>query len=159
MKISFSAARTGSLVWIGGGLIGLVIVGAAAFIGFQSWTTAPGSIVTNALPTTAGIIEERWGVRFTQIGVTADGGLVDVRYQVLDADKAQVLTSDEEHLPVLLDEGSGKVINSAALMPNHNLQAGRTYFVLYRNTDGAITPGNQVSIVLGGQRLEHLVAW
>jgi hypothetical protein len=139
------------------GAIAAVSIAAIAVI--QVRNSSPPSIATQAVPTTAGSIEERWGVRFTQIGVTADGGLIDVRYQVLDPDKATVLTRDEDHLPVLVDEGSGKVINSAALMPNHNVQAGRTYFVLYRNTDGAIAPGNQVSIVLGGQRLEHLVAW
>jgi hypothetical protein len=110
-------------------------------------------------PSTAQAIEERWGVRFTQIGVTADGGLIDLRFQVLDPDKALAMIDSVDRLPVMVAENSGVYVNSALPMPaRHDLAPGRTYFLLYRNTAGAIKSGDPVSVVVGGQRLEHVRA-
>jgi hypothetical protein len=120
---------------------------------------APAASAPPATPVSAQAIEERWGVRFTQIGVTADGGLIDLRFQVLDPDKALAMIDDVQRLPVMVAESSGQLVNSALPMPaRHELAAGRTYFLLYRNGAGAIQPGEPVTVVVGDQRLEHLVA-
>ena len=104
-------------------------------------------------------IEARWGVRVTQVAPTADGGLVDVRFTVLDPDKALDLMSDVNNLPVLHVDGSDVVVRSAAAMaPGHNVLAGRTYFILYRNAEGSVRPGTSVSILFGDLSLDHVVA-
>ena len=73
-------------------------------------------------------IEDKWVVRVAQIGVTADGGLVDFRYITLDPDKALAMVQDIKILPVLVAEDSGTVVNSAAMMAEeHNFNPGRTY--------------------------------
>jgi hypothetical protein len=111
---------------------------------------------TGAQMPTNPAIEERWGIRVKQIGVSADGGLVDFRFVVVDPDKALTMMTDEKNLPVLVTEDNGKLVNSAALMPSkHALTPGQTYFLLYRNAQGAIKHDSSVTVVFGDLKLEH----
>jgi hypothetical protein len=104
-------------------------------------------------------VEVRWGVRITRVGVTADGGLVDVRFLIIDPEKALVMLQAVENVPILIAEDSGKRIVSAAMMPpRHDLVAGRTGFILYRDTGGAIRPGTSVTVRFGDLVLEHVTA-
>jgi hypothetical protein len=106
-------------------------------------------------------IEAKWGVRVTQIGVSADGGLVDVRFVVLDPDRALAMLGDdkETNIPVLVAEDTGAVVHSAAMMPpKHTLVAGRMMYLLYRNTNGAIRRGAPVEFDFGDLHLEHVRA-
>lgn len=133
-------------------LIGLAACAAAGLLALR--------LGSGPLPATTPInpeIEARWGIRITQVGVTADGGLIDVRYIVLDADKALGLLTEESNFPVLVDEGSGHLIRSAALMTaKHNVAAGNTSFMLYRNTRGWLAAGGRVTIRFDDLRLEHV---
>ncbi len=132
----------------------LVLVG-----GFGAWRLWAGASQFAARSATSAAIEERWGIRITQIGVIADGGLLDFRFIVVDPDKALAMLDDPKNLPALIAEDSHAVVTSAALMAHKNaLNAGRTYFLLYRNTGGAIKRGTSVSVVIGDLRLEHIVA-
>ena len=136
----------------------LVLALVGGFLAARLWPAAPPALDPAITPINSEI-EARWGIRITQIGVTADGGMVDFRYIVLDPDKALAMLQDLKNLPTLTAEDSGMVVSSAALMaPKHNLTAGRTYFLLYRNTRGAIKPGGAVSVVFDDLRLEHVVA-
>jgi len=124
--------------------------------GLLVFYVATGSSSPKAGAPADAAIEERWGIRVTQIGVTADGGLVDFRYTVTDPDKALAMGSEVENLPVLIAEDGGAVVNSAALMPQkHDLVPGRTYYFLYRNTEGGIKSGSLVTVAFGDLRLEH----
>lgn len=115
----------------------------------------PSSTVVPTSPA----IEAKWGVRVTQIGVTADGGMVDFRFVVLDPDKALTMMQNVDDLPVLIAEDSGTLINStAAMATRHDLNAGQTYFLLYRNTEGAIRPGTSVTVKFGNLALQHVIA-
>ncbi|MBN9393325.1 MAG: hypothetical protein J0I20_35160 [Chloroflexi bacterium] len=142
-----------------GFLIVLTVTGLVVLIAFvtgvlpfQSPPKRSGSV-----PVSSTEIEQRWGIRVTQVGVTADGGLVDFRYIVLDPDKALAMIQEEKNLPVLVPEDRPGIVNSAAMMPaKHNLNAGQTYFLLYRNTQGIIKPHAQISVVFGDVRLEHI---
>lgn len=114
------------------------------------------SAARTAMPTSASI-EARWGVRFTQIGTSADGGMVDVRYVVLDVDKAAALGSTPQDTPVLVEEGSKRIIFAVAMKAHaHDLHAGGRYYLLYRNTRGLLSSGSHVTITLAGDRLEHV---
>jgi hypothetical protein len=105
-------------------------------------------------------IEAKWGIRPTLIAYTADGGLVDFRYIVLDPDKVAALMSDVQNLPVLRAEDSGTLVNSTAAMAGdrHTFAAGQTYFMLYRNASGAIRTGTPVTILFGDLKIEHVIA-
>lgn len=136
----------------------LIIVGVAAFLLARGAPAPAPAAPGNVIPISAEI-EARWGVRVSQIGVTADGGMVDFRYIVLDPDKALALIDNVKNVPVLLAENTGTSVNSAALMPaKHNLNPGQTYFFLYRNTQGAIKAGTPVTVKFGDLALEHVIA-
>jgi hypothetical protein len=106
---------------------------------------------------TSSSIEARWGVRFTQIGISADGGMVDVRYLVLDADKATALAADVQGTPLLVEESSQRVIYAVAMKAHaHDIQNGGRFYLLYRNTGGLLKPGKKVTITLAGDRLQHV---
>jgi hypothetical protein len=110
-------------------------------------------------PPTSLAIEERWGVRVTQLAVTADGGMIDFRYQVIDPNKSIALADNPQALVQLIAEDDGSEIKATLPMPHKEDQVvGGTYFVLYGNTKGAIKPGRPVTIVVGGLRLEHVIA-
>jgi hypothetical protein len=107
---------------------------------------------------TSAAIEAQWGVRFTQLGISADGCMVDVRYLVLDADKATALAGTVENTPLLIEEHTQRVMYAFAMKAHaHDLQNGGRYYLLYRNTGGLLKPGSKVTITIAGQRLEHLV--
>ena len=134
----------------------LLLVG--AFFAIRAWSASQPAPNADVVPTNPAV-EDRWGVRVSQIGVTADGGLVDFRYVVIDPDKALAMVQDVNNWPVLIAEDTGTVVNSAGLMAaKHSLAAGRTYFMLYRNTRGAIKPGGAVTVKFGDLQLEHVVA-
>ena len=103
--------------------------------------------------------EEKTGLRLTLVGVTAAGGLVDVRLKVLDPQKAAFFLQDGQRLPVLLPENRSMVItlpeNSASPL---ELQKDRMVFFLFPNTRGAIKSGDRVALEIGDARLEGLIA-
>jgi hypothetical protein len=86
--------------------------------------------------------------------------MVDFRFVVIDPEKAQSLLSNPDNLPILAAEDSGVYVNSAAIMsPRHDLNPGTTYFMLFRNTQGAIQVGTKVSVLFPDEsKLEHIIA-
>lgn len=138
-------------------LVALLLLVAAFVIGARLSQSGPASSAAGIPSNPA--FEQALGVRLTQLAVSADGGLVDVRFLVLDPIKAADLTADVNSVPKLIVEGTGDVVSSAALMgAKHDLRAGRTSFLLYRNTHGAIRRGTLVTVVFGDLKVEHVVA-
>lgn len=136
-------------------LVGLLVLAATILAVSVDGSKATGSPDLPISPA----IEQQYGVRFTLVGVTADGGLVDVRFVVLNAELASDLMTSESTLPRIVTERNDKVLPSAAMMPmEHVLTAGRTYSVLYRNTAGAVRAGDEVSLVFPGMSLSDVIA-
>jgi hypothetical protein len=116
-----------------------------------------------AFPTSAAI-EDKWGVRFTAINVLADGGMVELRYLVLDPTKGgRIHSGNVADLPYLHAEASGLEVRSQSLMFHvHTDHAGpdvvgRAYSLIYGNSNGAVRMNGLVTIVLpDGLRLEHV---
>jgi hypothetical protein len=138
--------------------IALVVILVAALVGLRAATSSSGAARSAAMPTNPAI-EDRYGIRISMVGATADGGLVDFRFVVVDPDKALAMLQDESKLPVMVAEDSGTLVNSTALMvAKHDLNPGGTYFLLYRNTQGAIKHGTPVTVKFGDLKLEHVMA-
>lgn len=101
--------------------------------------------------------EEATGVQVVRVALVGAGGLVDLRYRVLDPDKAEVA---HEETPVLVDEDTGEVIDTFFMGHRHSPRArhkaGVTYPLLYMNERGLIEHGSAVSVVIGDARLEHV---
>lgn len=102
-------------------------------------------------------IEKVLGVRFSRVAVVADGGLITVSYVVLDPEKASRFQLDGANPPVLHSEARGLSTKRVSLMKQgHTLRAGQTYYLVYQNTQGALRPGELVTIDVGTQHLQHV---
>lgn len=153
--------RIGPWIVLGVALL-LLAIGVVAWLSWgKSPTPAQGAVPAAALPPgragTAAEVEQRLGIRIRFIAVTAAGGLVELRYEVVDAEKAAGLL-DVAGRPALIAEDSGAVLTMHVRPEVRSLDAGRSYSFLFANTRNAIRPGSLVTVALGDLRLEHLVA-
>jgi hypothetical protein len=129
-----------------------------------TWSAAePGGVSADnaaaARVVSATDMEQEYGIKVNLVAVTAAGGLVDVRFTVVDKDKAAHVLHDGASMPELLVEPSGRVIHAPTGMRHKvTLLDGGNYFLLYSNPGGAIQAGTQVSVVIGDIRLAPLSA-
>jgi len=97
------------------------------------------------------------GVQVLRITFTAGGGMLDLRYQVVDPDKAVIL-HDVDTPPILINEDTGQVLDR----PFHEhssdtvMRTGLTYNELIVNERRIIKPGNRMTLIVGDVRLEHI---
>lgn len=99
-------------------------------------------------------IEDEWGIRVTKIAVTAMGGLIDLRYQITDPDKAIFLFDDAANIPrIIAKDGTEIYLND--IPHTHDLHFGVTYFFIMRNAKGAIEPGDYVTVVVGKHEIKN----
>ena len=102
-------------------------------------------------------MENQYGIRFSRVAVVGDGGLVTVTYVVLDSEKASRFQSDTAHPPALSSESRHQTTTKVSLMKQgHTLRAGQTYYLVYRNTHGALKPGEKVTIAKDAMKLAHV---
>jgi hypothetical protein len=141
----------------------LVVVGvlmAAVLAGMFAWMNRPAgnAAIERSTAITADELEQQYGVRIDVVGLLASGGLLELRFQVRDADKATALFGAVEDMPVLAVEGTTTVLESAKGMKHSlTLLDGAAYFFLYTNVGNAVRAGSEVSFVINGVRLPHLV--
>jgi hypothetical protein len=149
-----------SPIWLLGlavGALGVLALAAALLVSNGSsgpQLVAPTSIVPAPA---APAIEARFGIRITQIGLTADGGMLDMRFVAIDPDLAAQLSHGSKVPLRLVVEDGNKLLDSEAMAPHGGaLHAGSTYFTLFRNDGGLVRHGSRVTLLVGSLRLEHL---
>lgn len=138
-------------------LVVLLILGA---LGIRSWWTGRDTdLRAGTTAVDAQGLAARYGIDVTLIAVTAAGGLVDFRYQVVDPDKADPVIHDIDLFPRLIVEDTGVTLGMMRLPHNHTteLKLGGNYFFLLANANNALQPGSKVTVVIGDVRLEHVV--
>jgi hypothetical protein len=102
-------------------------------------------------------MEQHLGVRFSRIAVVGDGGLVQLSFVVLDAEKAVEFEASLRKPPVIVSEDRpGGTSRISVMKQGHNLIAGQTYYLVYQNTRGAIRAGGHATVVAGKVRLAHV---
>ena len=135
------------------------IAAAVAFAGLAAWMLVARPSGTTAAEQAAeqAVFVEKTGVRPVHVAVTGGGGLIDLRYQVVDAEKATA-AHDPKRPPSLIDEASGKPINQTWMGHSHTraFHAGTSYFELLINSRGRLEHGSRVTLVMGDARLEHV---
>jgi hypothetical protein len=144
--------------WVAlGAVVLLVVVGLA---GRGWWGAGRADIRDGTTVVTADGLAARYGIDVTLLAVTAAGGLVELRYQVVDPDKADRVVHDRTLSPALVVEETGQTLVMAAPPHHHGaeLQLGGTYFFLMANAHNAIHRGDEVTLVIGDARLEHIAA-
>ena len=132
----------------------LTLVVAALFVGVlvvRGWRpTSSTSDTSQAMPTSAQI-EFAYGIRFTGVGVTAGGGMIQIRYQVLDSDKSSVVHAADT-APFVIDAKGVKYADPGMVGHSHigkDKTAGSSDYILLANSKGGVTPGSTVTIKVG----------
>jgi hypothetical protein len=97
--------------------------------------------------------ESRTGVRIISAHVVGDGGIVDIRYQVIDPERADVREGDPAFTPQLDDESGGSLVKTAAMRKGHERRQAGTYSLLYYNREGVVHPGDFIDVSFGGVTL------
>jgi hypothetical protein len=103
-------------------------------------------------------LAERSGVRLVRVAVTAGGGLLDLRYQVVDPSKA-VTVHEAETPPAIIDERTGLVLNRLLMGHAHQgqLKPAVSYYLVFENTGNWVHHGSEVTVLLGDAEVEHVV--
>ncbi|MBL8324623.1 MAG: hypothetical protein JNJ89_06650 [Rubrivivax sp.] len=124
-------------------------------------STAPEAPVATTLAA-APLAAPTYGIEFLDTRLSAAGSLVDLRYRVLDADKAAPLL-DRKVRPVLVQVGTGKrfyvpqppIVGALrqTVRAANPPQVGRTYFMLFANPDRTLKGGDALALFIGEQRV------
>jgi hypothetical protein len=99
-------------------------------------------------------IARQWGVRIESIALASRGYMLEFRYRILDATKAQPLFNPKLR-PILRDDASSfesAVPNpptTGALRSTYDAKAGRTYFMFFANPARFVTVGKTVTVAIG----------
>ena len=142
-----------------GVFVGVVLV-AATIVGFKlvhSSGASPArsaSAGEEALLVSAAAFQAKSGVRLTQVAVTGAGGLLDLRFRVLDSSRAASVHSTS---PMLVDERTGVVVNKLFMGHEHRgrLKAGQSYYLIFTNPGNLVQRGSRVTVQLGTVRVAH----
>ena len=102
-------------------------------------------------------LTQRSGVTITRVAITGGGGLVDLRYRVIDPNAAASL-HDPATPPALIDEQSGLVVHDLVMNHAHTgpFHQGETYYLVYENPDNWIHRGSSVTVLLGAVEVQHI---
>jgi hypothetical protein len=137
----------------------IILIAVIALVAFNQLDLTPAAKGVDTTIPISEEIEEKYGIRFTYLALSANGGLVDLRYRVVDAEKAKNFGHDRETAPMLVAEDSGKTLETTIMgFHNHRVEPSHVYYVLYRNTGNAIRPGEKVTIAIGDLTLSHVLA-
>jgi hypothetical protein len=103
-------------------------------------------------------LEESIGIRIQRVTMTGGGGLIDLRFQVIEPSKAAGV-HDTATPPTIVDESSGLVVDQLLMNHAHSgtFAAGRSYYLVFENPGNLIHQGSTVSVLLGNSQLEHVV--
>jgi hypothetical protein len=141
--------------WVTRGLA-VVAVLAIGGVGLSQAADAKPKPVHKDVPVNAKF-EGRSGIRITRISVVGDGGLVDVRFIVLDPQKAHAYVGDDFNgkgktgktapAPKMRNAAKRAVLKDIASMHQHaDYVAGQAYYLLYLNPSGAIKAGDKLDV-------------
>jgi hypothetical protein len=109
------------------------------------------------MPTSAAI-EAKYGIRFLGVDVTSGGGMIQLRYQVLDSDKTEAI-HDADVAPVIVDSSGKKYADPGMVGHSHvgKTQApGTSDYILLANARGGVKPGSTVTIKVGDLELRNV---
>jgi len=138
-------------------VVAIVIGGFVVFRGGQA-SKAPVETPKKTI-ITQDQLAANYGLKLQLVGVTAAGGLVDVRLKILDADKAKALLEDQANYPSLL-VGDDVVLQVSPDAAEQDIQFenDKSIFVIYPNAQGVVKPGEPVIIQFGDLQVEPIPA-
>ena len=147
-RIPFRLQRYGTLTL----LMAVVIA-----LGLGSLQTAQAAVDTD--PRRA--MQEKWGIEVVSVRTSAAGSMVDFRYKVLDADKAEALFVRHTK-PYLIHQTSGKVLSVPVtakvgpLRSSNKPKQDRIYWMFFGNKTKLVQPGDKITVTIGQFKVENL---
>ena len=165
--------RRAKWLLVGGAVVASMMAGGLAFSLFGPSSPAPvvppvatsdahtahHGLQVKTRPITRAELARKYGIRLTLVGVTASGGLVDLRFRITDAAKAKKLFTKPSVVPAVIQERTGTVIQAHASHHNQVVpKTGGSYFILMGNAGGVVQRGVPVTVVFNTVRVEHIVA-
>jgi len=96
------------------------------------------------------------GIQVLRVAVSGDGGILDLRYRVLDK---KTTSSHKEHqaVPAIIDGVSGRALTTQwmghAGHPLDSVRQDRNYWMLFLNPGELVKSGDRVAVRLGHARL------
>ncbi|WP_323095585.1 hypothetical protein [Intrasporangium sp. YIM S08009] len=141
-------------------LVVLALLAIGIAIGTRAAVRAADDVRSGTRAVSAQDFAAATGVNLSLLGVTAQGGMIEFRYQVVDPDKASLLLHQDDRRPILVAEDTGATLVMLSRPHNHkaDLKLGGTYFFMMANTQNAVRDGTKVTVIVGDVRLEHVVA-
>jgi hypothetical protein len=106
--------------------------------------------------------EKKFGIQVLSLRPTALGQMLDLRFKVLDPEKAKPIL-DKNKKSYLLDQKSGKTlpvpVTKSGSMRQTTLkpEAGRVYFTLFTNPGGIVKENSQVTLVVGDFKKSDII--
>jgi hypothetical protein len=159
--LAFGTRSQGVRVRVVGAVTGAALV--LTGIGLYELAGHPGG--TGARPRAAAVppllskaaFQRRSGVRIVRVAITGGGGLVDLRYQVLDPQAATSI-HDVATPPQLVDEGTSVLVDRLFMGHSHHgrLKPAQTYYLIFDNPGSLVHRGTRVTVQLGAARLAHV---
>jgi hypothetical protein len=143
-------------------LLGLVAVFTGVLL-VRNWRaesrSTPSTVSAAPVMPSSAQIESKYGVRFLGVDITSAGGMIQVRYQVLDSAKTEAIHTAEATPHVIAADGTDFNLPG---MPGHShigpvKKAGTNDYVLLANARGALKPGAIVTIKMGDLELHDVV--
>jgi hypothetical protein len=106
-------------------------------------------------------VVEKWGIQVTSLRMSANNHMIDFRYRVVDAKKADTLFSKDAK-PYLVHQETGKVLavprtaKVGPLMSTYDHKDGRIYWMFFGNASNLVKSGDKISVVIGEFKAENL---
>jgi hypothetical protein len=140
-------------------LILAILLVVALFVNNAAKAVRPVSLPPSTTTISQSVLEQKYGLRVNLIGVTAVGGMVDLRLKMIDGEKAKLLLTDAKNFPALFSK-TGITLNTDPDTKSQPIAfgSGNNLFLMYPNSGNAVTPGSPVTILFGDIALEPINA-
>ena len=103
-------------------------------------------------------MQSKWGIQVVALRTTAAGSMLDFRYKVLDAEKAEALFTRKTK-PYLIHQESGKVLSVPVtakvgpLRSTNKPKQDRVYWMFFGNKTKLDQPGDKITVTIGRFRV------
>ena len=138
------------------GMAILVLVVLAVWIAATQWGSMfqPRAQSASDVPQTA--FTEETGVRITLVALTAGGGIIDIRYQVVDPEKSVIMHDDELPPTILHLETGTPLLFTRHAHGDFEMHTGVVYSHQIINSGGLVKRGDRLAVRIGSAILEDV---
>lgn len=106
--------------------------------------------------------QDKWGIEVVSIRTSAAGSMLDFRYKVVDAQKAEALFVRKTK-PYLIHQESGAVLSVPVtakvgpLRSTNKPKQDRIYWMFFGNKTKLVKPGDKITVTIGEFRAQDLI--